>query len=85
MIMETAMLPDQKLNALVVRHATLERELASVLPPETYVKLSREFAELAPVVDAVNSYRAAQRELDGLTDSDRRPVDGCGDALHRRV
>ena len=67
MIMETAMLPDQKLNALVVRHATLERELASVLPPETYVKLSREFAELAPVVDAVNSYRAAQRELDGLT------------------
>ncbi|MFY9899961.1 MAG: peptide chain release factor 1, partial [Xanthobacteraceae bacterium] len=34
---------------------------------ETYVKLSREFAELAPVVDAVRSYRAAQRELDDLT------------------
>jgi len=31
------------------------------------VKLSREFAELAPVVDAVRSYRAAQRELDDLT------------------
>src|ERR1700691_2684366 len=62
-----AMLPDQKLNALVIRHAGLERDLASALPPETYVKLSREFAELAPVVDAVNSYRAAQHELDGLT------------------
>ena len=61
------MLPDQKLNALVVRHAALERDLSGALPPETYVKLSREFAELAPVVDAVNSYRAAQRELDGLT------------------
>ena len=61
------MLPDQKLNALVVRHAALERDLASALPPETYVKLSREFAELAPVVEAVKSYRAAQRELDGLT------------------
>src|SRR5208282_4791136 len=36
-------------------------------PAETYVKLSREFAELAPVVEAVNSYRAAQHELDGLT------------------
>jgi peptide chain release factor 1 len=60
------MLPDQKLNALVARHALLERELSSVLPPETYVKLSREFAELAPVVDAVKSYRAAQRELDDL-------------------
>jgi len=61
------MLPDQKLNALVVRHAALERDLTSVLPPETYVKLSREFAELAPVVEAVKSYRAAQKELDGLT------------------
>jgi peptide chain release factor 1 len=61
------MLPDQKLNALVERHALLERELASALPPETYVKLSREFAELAPVVDAVKSYRAAQRELDDLS------------------
>ncbi len=60
------MLPDQKLNALVARHALLEHELSSVLPPETYVKLSREFAELAPVVDAVKSYRAAQRELDDL-------------------
>ena len=60
------MLPDQKLNALVVRHAALERDLAAALPPETYVKLSREFAELAPVVEAVKSYRAAQRELDGV-------------------
>jgi len=61
------MLPDQKLNALVTRHATLERDLAAAQPPETYVKLSREFAELSPVVEAVNSYRAAQRELDDVT------------------
>jgi peptide chain release factor 1 len=61
------MLPDQKLNALVVRHAALQRDLTAAQPAETYVKLSREFAELAPVVEAVNSYRAAQHELDGLT------------------
>ena len=61
------MLPEQKLTALVARHAALERDLATALPAETYVKLAREFAELAPVVEAVNSYRAAQRELDGLT------------------
>jgi peptide chain release factor 1 len=65
--MEFSMLPDQKLNALVARHAARERDLASALPPETFVKLSREFAELAPVVEAVNSYRAAQHELEGLT------------------
>jgi len=61
------MLPEQKLNALVVRHATLERELSSPLPPETFVKLSREFAELSPVVDVVKSYREVRHEFDGLT------------------
>jgi peptide chain release factor 1 len=61
------MLPDQKLDALLVRHATLEHDLAAALPAETYVKLSREFAEIAPVVEAVKSYRAAKNELDGLT------------------
>jgi peptide chain release factor 1 len=61
------MLPDQKLNALVARHAVLERELAAAVPPETYVRLSREFAELAPVVEAVQSYRAAEHELAGVT------------------
>jgi len=61
------MLPDQKLNALAARHAAVERDLAAALPAEAYVKLSREFAELAPVVEALKSYRAAQHELDGLT------------------
>ena len=61
------MLPDQKLDALVTRHAALERDLSAALPAESYVKLSREFAELAPVVDAVRAYRAAQREFDDLS------------------
>ena len=60
------MLPEQKLNALVARHAALERDLTTALPAETYVKLSREFAELAPVVEAVKSYRDTRRELDDL-------------------
>jgi peptide chain release factor 1 len=60
------MIPEHKLDAIVVRHAELERNLAGILPPETFVKLSREFAELAPVVEAVNAYRAAQRELEGI-------------------
>jgi peptide chain release factor 1 len=67
MTMELAMLPDQKLNALIGRHAALERDLSTALPAETYVKLSREFAELAPVVAAVKSYRAAKNELEDLS------------------
>ena len=39
------MLPEQKLDALVARHKAVESELASQLTPETYVKLSREFAD----------------------------------------
>jgi peptide chain release factor 1 len=61
------MLPEQKLDALVARHTALQHDLAGTLPPETYVKLAREFADLSPVVEAVNTYRAAQRELAGLT------------------
>jgi peptide chain release factor 1 len=60
------MLPEQKLDALIARHAALERDLAAAMPAEAYVKMSREFAELAPVVEAVQSYRAAQRELQGV-------------------
>ena len=60
------MLPESKLDALIARHAAVERELASQLPPETYVRLSREFAELEPIVDAVKDYRSVVAEIDGL-------------------
>jgi peptide chain release factor 1 len=60
------MLPEQKLDALIARHAALERDLSTAMPAEAFVKLSREFAELAPVVEAVKSYRAAQHELEGV-------------------
>src|SRR5215471_18413819 len=76
------MLPEQKLDALVARHRAVESELASPLTPEAYVKLSREFAELGPVVEAVNAYRDAAAELEDLrtliadpaTDADMRAM-----------
>ena len=75
-----SVLPQQKLDALVNRHAMLEGELATQLPPETYVRLSREFSELGPVIEAVKAYRAVIAEdadLDALiadpaTDADMR-------------
>ena len=60
------MLPEQKLDALIARHSALERDLSAAMPAEAYVKLSREFAELAPVVEAVKSYRTARHELEGV-------------------
>jgi peptide chain release factor 1 len=60
------MLPEQKLDALIARHQAVEADLATQVPPETYVKLSREFAELGPIVDAVKTYRNVTAEIDGL-------------------
>jgi peptide chain release factor 1 len=76
------MLPDQKLDALITRHSAVEAELSSQIPTETFVRLSRELAELSPVVDAVRSYRGVLAELDGLdamiddpkTDADMRQM-----------
>jgi len=60
------MLPEQKLDALLARHQMVEAELAQQLAPEIYVKLSREFAELAPIVETVKDYRSIVAEIAGL-------------------
>ncbi len=60
------MLPEQKLDALVARYKAVERELASPVTPDMYVKLSREFAELTPIVETVKNYRSTIAEIDGL-------------------
>ncbi len=60
------MLPEAKLDGLLARHHAVEAELASQVTPETYVKLSREFAELGPIVEAVKNYRSVVAEIAGL-------------------
>jgi len=60
------MIPATKLDALIARHAAVERELSGRPDRESYVRLSREFAELNPLVEAIRRYRAAADELDGL-------------------
>jgi peptide chain release factor 1 len=60
------MLPQTKLDTLLIRHSAIERELASPLAREAFVKLSREFAELDPVVASVKAYRAVESELKDL-------------------
>jgi len=60
------MLPQQKLDVLLSRHTMVEHELASALSPENYVKLSREFAELGPVVATIKAYRETADEIADL-------------------
>jgi peptide chain release factor 1 len=76
------MLPEQKLDALVTRHKAIEHELASPVAPETYIKLSREFSELAPIVETVNNYRGVVAEIEGL---DALIADAATDAEMRAM
>ncbi|MDT3684815.1 MAG: peptide chain release factor 1 [Pseudorhodoplanes sp.] len=60
------MLPDAKLDAMLARHAALEAELSGQLAPDAYVKASREFSELGPIIDSVKRYRALVSEMADL-------------------
>jgi peptide chain release factor 1 len=57
------MIPEAKLARLVDRFAAVEAELSSGGGGATYVKLSKEHAELSPIVAAIEAYRKASREL----------------------
>ena len=60
------MLPEAKLDILLARHAELEAQLLGDVGAENYVRMTRELAELNPVIDAVKTYRAAVAELAGI-------------------
>ena len=75
-------LPEAKLDALMARHHAVETAMITPPDPETFVRLSREFAELDPLVEKVKAYRAVIAELDGIealiadpaTDQDMRSL-----------
>ncbi|HTQ13962.1 MAG TPA: peptide chain release factor 1 [Rhizomicrobium sp.] len=58
------MIPPAKLARLVDRFHAVEAELASGAGGAVYVKLSKERAELAPVVSAIEAYRGTAKELE---------------------
>ncbi|HEY0354144.1 MAG TPA: peptide chain release factor 1 [Enterovirga sp.] len=58
--------PLEQLGAIVARHAIVTATLNGAPEPETFVALSRELAELDPVVEAIRAYQAKVEELAGL-------------------
>jgi peptide chain release factor 1 len=58
-----SVLPEAKLDVLLAHHASLEAQLLGQLNSEKYVQITRELAELNPVVDAVKVYRATVKEI----------------------
>src|SRR6185295_1199399 len=54
----------QKLDQIVSRHAELQASLsAGNLDSQKFVAASKEYADLGPLVEAVNELRKAEREL----------------------
>ena len=60
------MLPEAKLDILLAHHAFLEAQLLGQVNAENYVRMTRELAELNPLIDAVKAYRAANTEIAGI-------------------
>jgi peptide chain release factor 1 len=58
-----SLLPETKLDVLLAHHASLEAQLLGQLASEKYVQITRELAELNPLIDAVKAYRATVKEL----------------------
>ncbi|MBR1130470.1 peptide chain release factor 1 [Bradyrhizobium iriomotense] len=56
-------LPEAKLDVLLAHHASLEAESLGQLASERYVQITRELAEITPLIEAVKDYRSAVNEL----------------------
>jgi peptide chain release factor 1 len=75
-------LPTHMLDAIIDRHAVITARLAATADSETIVALSRELAELDPVVAEMKAYRAAEAEL---ADLDAMLADPATDAEMREL
>jgi peptide chain release factor 1 len=56
-------LPEAKLDVLLAHHASLEAESLGQLSSERYVQVTRELADINPLIEAVKTYRSAVKEL----------------------
>jgi peptide chain release factor 1 len=63
-VLRGTMIPPAKLARLIDRYEQLEAELASGQAAGEFARLSKEHAELAPVIRAIRAYQAAQHELE---------------------
>jgi peptide chain release factor 1 len=75
---------EQKLDRLVTRHAELARamEAGGAGNPQAFVKMSKEYAELSPVVETVTALRKAEAETKELESLMR---DASADAEMRQL
>jgi len=59
-------IPREKLDRLVERHQVIQAELNAGASQAAYAKLTKEFSDLSPIVDAIGAYYAIERETRDL-------------------
>ncbi|SOC26580.1 peptide chain release factor 1 [Stappia indica] len=76
------MIPAEKLDALLTRVAELEYRMSQNPDPQTYVRLSRDYAELEPLAARITALRKGEEELAGV---EAMLVDPSADAEMREL
>jgi peptide chain release factor 1 len=60
------MLSEQKIDGIINRVEAIDAQLAGPLDTDTMIRLSRERAELGPVIETIIALKKARSDLDGL-------------------
>jgi peptide chain release factor 1 len=80
--MSEIILPEDRLDAIRLRHEAVAKELETATDPQAIIALSREASQLAPVVASIEAWRRAVAELaatralidDPATDAEMRDL-----------
>lgn len=75
-------IPQDRLDAIVARHAAASAEINTATEATRVVELARELSDLGPVVTAIAAWRQAQA---GLTEAEALIEDGATDAELREL
>jgi len=54
---------NSNLNKIIQKHKEISQKLSSALSGEEFVRASKEYAELEPIVTTINAYNKVQKEL----------------------
>ncbi len=60
------MIPRDRLDSIVARAQKIQEEMSRDCPAEKFVSLSKEFAEIDPIVKVIEAYRLLVTEIEGL-------------------
>lgn len=58
------MIPEEKLLSVIARFEAVQSEMNADIPRERFVQLSKEYAELTPIAEAIGKLSAAKREYE---------------------